>query len=54
MRLRMVFWLVPAAFLAWGVLHAQRPFKEYPGAEYENFPLPPEAEMAKLRVFLQA
>src|SRR5437899_1173901 len=40
MRVRMVFWLVPAAFLAWGVLHAQRPFKEYPGAEYENFPLP--------------
>jgi hypothetical protein len=42
MRFRMVFWLAPAVFLAWGVLHAQRPFKEYPGAEYENFPLPPD------------
>src|SRR6201984_3724679 len=23
-----------------GVLHAQKPFKEYPAIEYENFPLP--------------
>jgi hypothetical protein len=23
-----------------GVLHAQRPFKEYPAIEYENFPIP--------------
>jgi hypothetical protein len=28
------------AFL--GLLHAQRPFKEYPAVEYENFPLPPD------------
>ena len=45
MRLRAAFWLVGAAFASfctWGVLHAQRPFKEYPGAEYENFPLPPD------------
>ena len=27
---------------AWGLLRAQRPFKEYPGVEYENFPLPPD------------
>jgi hypothetical protein len=27
---------------AWGVLHAQRPFKEYPAIEYENFPIPPD------------
>ena len=25
---------------AWGVLRAQKPFREYPGVEYENFPLP--------------
>jgi hypothetical protein len=25
---------------AWGALLAQRPFKEYPAIEYENFPLP--------------
>jgi hypothetical protein len=27
-----------------GLLHAQRPFKEYPAIEYENFPLPPDAK----------
>ncbi len=27
---------------AWGVLHAQRAFKEYPAIEYENFPIPPD------------
>ena len=27
-------------FLA--LLHAQRPFKEYPAIEYEDFPLPPD------------
>jgi uncharacterized protein DUF4159 len=27
-------------FSTWGVLRAQRPFKEYPAIEYENFPLP--------------
>ena len=27
---------------AWGLLHAQKPFKEYPALEYENFPLPPD------------
>src|SRR6266849_6085231 len=45
MRWRAAFWLVGAAFAlfsTWGVLRAQRPFKEYPGAEYENFPLPPD------------
>jgi hypothetical protein len=39
---------VRAAFLlmlligagAWGLLRAQRPFKEYPGNEYNDFPLP--------------
>ena len=27
---------------AWGVLRAQRPFKEYPGREYIDFPVPPD------------
>ena len=26
----------------WGVLRAQKPFREYPGIEYENFELPPD------------
>ncbi len=26
-----------------GVLRAQRPFKEYPAIEYENFPIPPDS-----------
>jgi hypothetical protein len=25
-----------------GIVYAQKPFREYPGAEYENFPLPPD------------
>ena len=29
---------------AWGVLHAQRPFKEYPAIEYNDFPVPPGAQ----------
>ncbi len=31
-----------AALGAWGVLHAQKVFKEYPGNEYNDFPLPPD------------
>src|ERR1700676_2663483 len=27
---------------AWGALLAQRPFKQYPAIEYEDFPLPPD------------
>jgi hypothetical protein len=42
MRLRSVFSLGIAGLATWGILHAQRPFKEYPGVEYENFPLPPD------------
>jgi hypothetical protein len=42
MRLRSILVLVVAGLGAWGVLRAQRPFKEYPGAEYENFALPPD------------
>jgi hypothetical protein len=30
------------ALAAWGALLGQRPFKEYPAIEYEDFPLPPD------------
>jgi hypothetical protein len=32
------------ALAAWGVLRAQRPFKQYEAQEYEDFPLPPDWE----------
>jgi hypothetical protein len=43
MRFRVTFAFSFVAILsAWGVLRAQRPFKEYPALEYENFPRPPD------------
>ena len=36
MRLRMGFMVVLASFGAWGVLHAQRPFRQYAGREYNT------------------
>src|SRR5450631_2204477 len=42
MRLRSFLLLVLCAITGWGVLRAQRPFKDYPGVEYEKFPLPPD------------
>jgi hypothetical protein len=30
-------------FCAWGLLEAQKPWKEYPALEYENFPIPPDS-----------
>ena len=43
MRFRVTFAFCFVAILsAWGVLRAQRPFKEYPALEYENFPKPPD------------
>ncbi len=42
MRLRSAFALLIAALAAWGILRAQRPFKEYPATEYVDFPLPPD------------
>jgi hypothetical protein len=36
-RLRAAFALLCAAFTAWGVLLAQKPFKEYYGGEYNEF-----------------
>src|SRR5580698_5024364 len=40
MRYRSAVLLIAAALGAWGILHAQRPFKQYEAAEYEDFPLP--------------
>jgi hypothetical protein len=42
MRLRSALLLAAAILGAWGALHAQRPFKQYDAAEYEDFPLPPD------------
>ena len=38
--MRIAVLTILAALGAWGLLRAQKPFREYPGAEYENFPLP--------------
>jgi hypothetical protein len=40
-------WVVSAialltVFGTWSLLRAQRPFKEYPGREYRDFPVPPD------------
>jgi hypothetical protein len=41
MRLRRGLIIVPAILcVCWGLLFAQKPFKEYPGREYTDFPLP--------------
>jgi hypothetical protein len=40
MRFRPVFWLLMLALAGWGVLRAQRPFRQYRAAEYADFPLP--------------
>ncbi len=40
MRLRSLVWLLLGAIAGWGVLQAQKPFKAYPGVEYEQFVLP--------------
>ncbi len=42
MRLRVALVLLLAVLATFGGLWAQRPFREYPGAEYEDFPLPPD------------
>jgi hypothetical protein len=42
MRFRSVMLLVAATLGVWGILRAQRPFKQYPAIEYEDFPLPPD------------
>lgn len=40
--MRLAFAVGFLALAAWGVLRAQKPFKEYPGVEYNDFPLPPD------------
>jgi hypothetical protein len=42
MRLRSILLLIVAGAGAWGLLRAQRPFQEFPGNEYNDFPLPPD------------
>ena len=42
MRFRTALAVTVLGLAAWGVLHAQKPFKEYPAIEYENFALPPD------------
>ena len=41
-RLRGPLLVLAAALAGWGMLRAQKPFQQYPGVEYENFPLPPD------------
>ena len=41
--LRNTLFAVIAGVLLFGAVYAfQRPWREYPGAEYENFPIPPD------------
>jgi Domain of unknown function (DUF4159) len=44
MRFRSACLLIVVAMCAWGILRAQRPFKEYQATEYTDFPLPPDYE----------
>src|SRR4029077_4938718 len=41
----LIFCLLLAGVGAWGILRAQKPFKEYPGFEYTNFEIPPDANV---------
>jgi hypothetical protein len=41
-RLRPGLAILLLAIGSWGVLRAQKPFREYRGQEYEDFPLPPD------------
>jgi hypothetical protein len=43
MRFRTVLAIVLAGLAALGVLWGQKPFREWPAIEYENFPVPPDA-----------
>ncbi len=42
MRFRSLALVIPVALLGLGAIYAQREFREYPGYEYDNFPLPPD------------
>jgi len=52
MRLRAVFLLILGGLITWGVLCAQKPFKEYDGAEDWDAPLP--ADWQKPGEFVRA
>jgi hypothetical protein len=56
MSFRTTRWLVAGGVsLLLGSLFAfQRPFREYPGIEYDNFPLPPGAQEKTEFVFARA
>ncbi len=44
MRLRNLFWIAVGIFVAFCAAYAfQRPFREYPGQEYNDFPVPQDA-----------
>lgn len=43
MRLRLAASLAVLSLAILGTIYAQKPFREYPGAEYEWFPLPPDS-----------
>ena len=43
MRVRAALAIVALSLCAWGVLRAQKPFKEYPAIEYGDYPVPPDA-----------
>ncbi len=57
MRPRIVVTLAALILAVLGTIYAQRPFREYPGAEYENFPLPPDwqekTEFTRARLMYQ-
>src|SRR5579862_1397513 len=40
MRIRTALAVGFLGLMAWGVLRAQKPFKQYPAIEYDDFPLP--------------
>lgn len=42
MRYRSAFLLIAGVLGVFGLLQAQRPFKQYQAAEYDDFPLPPD------------
>jgi hypothetical protein len=42
MRFRTIFLVGLLGLAAWSVLKAQKPYKEWPAIEYENFRLPPD------------
>ncbi len=54
MRPRIVVSIALLILSLLGTIYAQKPFREYPGAEYENFPLPPDwrenAEFSRARL----